>query len=155
MSASIEWPQPVEALVPHQGRMSFLRQVLSAEGDDLVADLIVRGDGLFGEGDSVPAWLGVEYMAQAVAAWAGLRSRRAGGGPKLGFLLGSRRYTARRARFAHGTRLTVNVHCELLGDNGLGMFSCRLCEGDEVVAEAQLSVFEPPDAAAYLQSGSA
>ena len=41
---------------------------------------------------------------------------------------------------------------ELLGDNGLGMFRCRiLADGDEL-ATANVSVFEPPDALAYLES---
>ena len=41
---------------------------------------------------------------------------------------------------------------ELLGDNGLGMFRCRILEDGDELATANVSVFEPPDAMAYLES---
>lgn len=148
----MEFPRAAEPLVPHRDAMCFLHSVLSADASNLVADLMVRGDGVFGDGSSVPAWVGIEYMAQAVAAWAGVRSAAGGGGPKLGFLLGTRRYNAYQPHFAHGSRLTVQVHCELLADNGLGMFSCRLLEGERLLADAQLSVFEPENADAFLEN---
>ena len=32
----------------------------------------------------------------------------------------------------------------------LGLFACRLLDGDEEIATANVSVFEPPDPDAYL-----
>ncbi len=72
-----------------------------------------------------------------------------------GFLLGSRRYTSTRDVFPSGTRLRIDARCELLADNGLGMFACSLQAGDEQWAMANVSVFEPADAMAYLESGEA
>ena len=94
-------------------------------------------------------------MAQAIAAWAGCRARAAGKPPQLGFLLGSRRYSSPRSGFPSGTRLRVQARCELLGDNGLGMFACRILAGEDEWATANVSVFEPADAMAYLESGQA
>ena len=37
-----------------------------------------------------------------------------------------------------------------MGDNGLGLFACRLLDGEEELAVANVSVFEPPDPDAYL-----
>jgi len=37
-----------------------------------------------------------------------------------------------------------------MGDNGLGMFACSILDGDEELAVANVSVFEPPDPDAYL-----
>ena len=62
-------------------------------------------------------------MAQAVAAWSGARARGAGGSPRIGFLLGSRRYEAREPVFAAGAELRVSARCELVGENGLGMLT--------------------------------
>ena len=39
-----------------------------------------------------------------------------------------------------------------MGENGLGMFACRILVDDEVAATANLSVFEPPDEAAFVNS---
>src|SRR5690606_587210 len=121
------WPiYPIEEIVPHQGGMSLLDRVLEWNDESITAELVVPHAGLFVDSDGVPAWVGIEYMAQAIAAWAGCRARRAGQPPGLGFLLGSRRYESREAVFPCGTRLLVRARCELLGDNGLGMFACSI-----------------------------
>jgi predicted hotdog family 3-hydroxylacyl-ACP dehydratase len=114
--------------------------------------LRVPADAVFGDAAGVPAWVGVEYMAQTVAAWAGCRARERGAEPSIGFLLGTRRYQAEIERFPAGAVLRVEARCELMGDNGLGMFACRILQQEQVLASANISVFEPPDAAAYLES---
>jgi hypothetical protein len=50
--------------------------------------------------------------------------------------------------------LRIEARRELFGENGLGMFSCRILEGERELARANLSVFEPPDPAAFLESQS-
>ncbi len=117
-----------------------------ADDETAACELTVRS-GLFADGDSVPAWVGIEYMAQAIAAWAGARHVRHGTALQPGFLLGSRRYTAHTGAFPLGQQLRVAVQCELLGDNGLGMFDCRIHDArtDSLLAEARVSVYELPE----------
>src|SRR5204863_4226908 len=91
-----------------------------------VAEVDVAPDSLFAQADGVPAWVGIEYMAQTIAAWAGGRARRAGREPAVGFLLGSRRYQAHRPAFACGQTVRICTRCEFIGDNGLGQFACRI-----------------------------
>ncbi|SBV37238.1 3-hydroxydecanoyl-(ACP) dehydratase [uncultured Stenotrophomonas sp.] len=143
----------IDAVVPHRAPMRLIDRLLDWDEDSVAVEVVVPADGLFSEADGVPAWVGVEYMAQAIAAWAGCRARQAGQAPSLGFLLGTRRYVAERPYFRSGARLRVEARCELLGENGLGMFACRIMEGEDVVAVANVSVFEPGDALAYLESG--
>ena len=100
----------------------------------------------------VPAYVGIEYMAQAVACWAGCQARMRGLPPPLGFLLGTRRYASHVPMFTCGHVLRVEARRELMGDNGLGVFACRILQGDMELAAANISVFEPPDAAAYLET---
>jgi len=145
----------IEEVVPHRQDMCLLDRILRWDQDGIEAELVVPEAGLFIEDGAVPAWVGIEYMAQAIAAWAGCRARTAGNPPQLGFLLGSRRYTSMRSSFPSGTRLQVQARCELLGDNGLGMFACRILAGEEEWAVANVSVFEPADSMAYLESGQA
>ncbi len=62
---------------------------------------------------------------------------------RLGFLLGSRRYKASRAWFRFGERLEITARV-VFRDQGMGVFDCRIIgEGGELVAEAQLSVYQP------------
>ncbi|KAJ9650710.1 hypothetical protein H2198_009984 [Neophaeococcomyces mojaviensis] len=134
--------------------MCLLQRILRWDQDSIEAELVVPGTGLFIENGEMPAWIGIEYMAQAIAAWSGCRARAAGAAPQLGFLLGSRRYSSLRSGFPSGTRLRVQARRELLGDNGLGMFACRILAGEEEWAVANVSVYEPLDAKAYLESAS-
>ena len=72
--------------------MILLDRVIEFEEDALTAELTVRNDCLLGSETLVPAWAGIEYMAQAIGAYAGIRSKLAGQPISLGYLLGTRRY---------------------------------------------------------------
>ncbi|TMS59797.1 hypothetical protein MW7_000690 [Imbroritus primus] len=166
---------PIERYVPHRGAMLLLDRLLEASAEHAVAEVRVRHDGLFVQNGAVPAWVGIEYMAQTVAAWAGWQAAQRNAPARIGFLLGSRKFEALQPTFAAGSLLRVRVQCELVGSNGLGMFDCQLlasesstgstgnehgacdesCENDgnyaTVVARARISVYEPDDGAAYIQ----
>lgn len=145
--------------IPHRGAMQLLDRMVLVDEERAVAEVDVPVDGLFTRDGQVPAWIGIEYMAQTISAWAAGRARRSrsssegGGAPKLGLLLGSRRFVAHRAGFPCGTTLRVEARCELIGDNGLGLFDCRIELGGEEVATARVSVFEPDNAIEFLKSG--
>ncbi len=131
-------------LVPHGGNMILLERVVEFEPEQMVAEVIVRAGDLFGDRHSVPAWLGIEYMAQTVAALGGMKRRLAGKPINLGFLLGTRRYECNVDRFAVGTVLTVGVR-HIIQDQGLGVFDCRI-EGENIEAAAKLNVYQPDSA---------
>lgn len=146
--------------IPHRGAMRLLDRVVLVDEERAVAEVDVPVDGLFTRDGQVPAWIGIEYMAQTISAWAAGRAKRStgssgagGGAPKLGLLLGSRRFVAHRDGFPCGTTLRVEARCELIGDNGLGLFDCRIALGKEEVAAARVSVFEPDNAIEFLKSG--
>lgn len=148
---------PIENYVPHRGVMLLLDCLLQADAERAQARVTVPSDGLFLQDAGMPAWVGVEYMAQTVAAWAGWQAVQAGQPVKLGFLLGTRKYQASCSHFAPGSVLRVCVHSELVGDNGLGMFACQIVqdapEGQEsVLAQARISVYEPEDGNAYIHA---
>ncbi len=69
---------------------------------------------------------------------------------KIGFLLGSRRYECSRPVFAIGSVLRVHVARQLLADNGLGSYVCRIEDDDGVAATATVSVFLPENVEKFL-----
>lgn len=142
----------IERVVPHRGTMRLVDRLLAWDEDTVAVEVRVPLEGPFSHAEGVPAWVGVEYMAQAIAAWAGCHARRAGREPSVGFLLGTRRYACAVTWFRPGARLRVEARRELLGENGLGMFACRILGDGEELATANVSVFEPPDAMAYLEN---
>ncbi|MDM3869845.1 hotdog family protein [Porticoccus sp. W117] len=141
---------PVDELVPHGGDMILLDEVLESRDKGVTVALSVREDGLFDVDGRVPAWLGIEYMAQTIAAFAGIRAKKAGEPVKLGFLVGTRRYQSPRDHFRCGEQLTVNVDEVLCGENGLSVFECEI-NGDGYSLTANLNVFQPEDVEQFLE----
>jgi len=140
----------VADLVPHRRTMSWLDRIISVDAERVVAEADIGEASLFLRGGQLDAWIGIEYMAQAIAAWAGHRARSQGRSVTLGFLVGTRRYEVRRQSFRVGECLRIEANCELMADNGLGMFACRILVDGELAASANLSVFEPPGGEAFL-----
>ena len=133
----------IEVLVPHAIPMLLLDKLVESGDDYLICELIVRGDGLFDTEGRVPAWLGMEYMAQTVAAYSGLQAHQRGEPVKLGFLLGSRRFETNVEDFACGDILRVTVKRIVHGGSGMGAFEC-VVEGQKSRQAATLAVYEPP-----------
>ncbi len=142
---------PVAELVPQAGAMCLLDKVLSADAETLSAQVTIRADGLFFHDGAVGAWVGMEYMAQAIAAWAGWQARQQAQPPKIGFLLGCRRYVSHRPSYALGETLQIHVARQFQAENGLGQFDCRIEIEQTLVATAALTVYEPQDAAVFLE----
>lgn len=98
---------PIAELLPHAGKMILLDALIEAEGERIACRRTVRTAGLFEDACGLPAWAGVELMAQAVAAWSGWLARRTREPVRLGFLLGTRHYRCDVDRFPPGTELRV------------------------------------------------
>jgi predicted hotdog family 3-hydroxylacyl-ACP dehydratase len=104
----------IEELLPHAHPMILIDEVCETDEGDFYSLTRIAEDSLYYEpGKGVPTYVGIEYVAQTVAALAGLKSRRADGGVKLGYLLGTRRFTATDPYFPIGTLLTTMVASEL------------------------------------------
>ena len=151
MATETPCPYPVDELVPHSGDMSLLDEVVSFSEETLTARVVIGPQSTFFHDGGVPAWVGIEYMAQAVAAWAGCGEKRTGGNPKVGFLLGSRKFSSSCAVFPQGAELIIHIERELQDDSGLGSFQCSLTFDDQQ-QQARLNVFQPPDAAAFMET---
>ena len=143
----------IRELVPHSGAMVLLDRVLSADAENLCAEVAIHAGSVLYDAASagVGSWVGIEYMAQAIAAHAGYLARLAGAPVKIGFLLGARRYEAQVPLFAAGSVLQVHVQQALQGENGLGAFECRIEMAGAVLAQATITVFQPEDAKQFLQ----
>lgn len=140
----------VRDLLPQAGAMVLLDRVLEVGEWHIEAGLRVRDDGLFsGALHTVPAWVGIEYMAQTVAAYSGYQRIRRGKTVDLGFLLGTRHYGCSVGEFPCGMELIVRATLEIEGANGLSVFDCHIT-GEGISAAAKLNVFLPADSKIYL-----
>jgi predicted hotdog family 3-hydroxylacyl-ACP dehydratase len=144
----------IRSLVPHAGPMLLLDRVVSADADNLLAEVRIRSDSLFCNADGVGVWVGIEYMAQAIAAWAGYIARSRGEPVKLGFLLGTRRYECSRPIFVIGSLLQVHVRRVFQDESGLGSFECYIDDEQGRVATATVTVFQPRNVNDFLERSS-
>ena len=136
-------PWPVGRLLPHAAPMLLLDAVLGYDADRVATAATMRSDHPFATSQGVPVHVGLELMAQTCGAWAGAHALAEGGEPgRMGFLLGSRRYKAARPWFGIGERLEITAQV-VFRDQGMGVFDCRIASGGEMLAEAQLSVYQP------------
>lgn len=132
----------VAEVVPHAGRMILIDEIVDYSSSSLTASVTIRESSLFLTPDNaVPSWVGIEYMAQAIAAWAGIQARLKGEPVKTGYLLGSRNYQASHPVFPLGDRLTVVVNKQY-HEGELAVFDCRIA-GSGISVVATLNVFQP------------
>lgn len=145
----------VRSLLPHSGAMVLLDRVLSVDRESLCAEVTIRRETVFYDSDGVGSWVGIEYMAQAIAAHAGYLSSLRGDPVKVGFLLGARRYECSRASFPLGSVLKISVQKILQAENGLGAFECRIEDNQDptcaALAVATVTVFQPESVDDFLQ----
>ncbi len=137
-------------VVPHGMPMSLLDTIEDYTDNGLVAMVTIRQDSMFCEPDGVPAWVGVEYMGQAVAAYAGVSARIINQPVKIGFLVSTRRYESPCSHFPVGISLRVSVN--KITDNVLGLqvFDCRIT-GKDIEIQANLNVFMPENIEEFFE----
>jgi len=137
---------PVAELLPHRGTAVLLDAVLEDSQDAIRARVrIAPTHPYFEPGRGVPVWVGIELMAQAIAAHAGLAGRRSKGAPKKGMLLGTRRFEASTAYFAEGVELDVEARREFGGDGEIAACACSIVSGGETLATATIIIVEIPE----------
>ena len=136
-------------LVPHRGPMLLLDEVVDASPAHLVAKHRVR-EGVWPT-EGMPAYVTIEILAQAIAAFESSRSPRGDGKPAIGVLLGTRAFRSRRPAFAAGTTLILRVDEQMSDPSGFGAFQGSVQdEAGETLAEGMLKVYRPEDFWAYL-----
>lgn len=137
---------PASLFVLHRAPMLFLDRLTAIGAEFAECEWEVREDfPLVVPGHGVPAYAGIEYMAQCVAVHSGARASVRGLEPPLGLLLGTRNYECAVPYFEVGDRFRAACE-ELVRDSqGMGSFACRIESEGTVIAKANLAVFETPE----------
>jgi predicted hotdog family 3-hydroxylacyl-ACP dehydratase len=128
--------------------MVWLRRIEAHDERETRCLVCVDDLGAFREGDGgVGAHVALEWMAQTVAAHAGLERRNRGEPPTLGLLLGSKHVRFARPAYTRGEAFRVVAVRGWGGEQGAASFDCRVesLDAGVRVAEARLSCFVPGD----------
>lgn len=135
-------PYSIDALLIHRPPMILLDNVVSYDGLTLVASVTITGSSLFLTSEGVPGHLAIEYMAQACGAYAGAMALDAGAPVKIGLLLGTRLCRVLVPWFCVGDRLFISASL-VFHDAQIAAFDCKIEIEGQLVAEAQLKVYQP------------
>lgn len=142
----------IEEIVSHRGTMLLLDRVVAFDAECATAEYVPRSDAWYADNNGdMPAWIGIELMAQAIAAHVGLLKHSEGSPAKQGALLGTRRYQSAEPAFAAGKVLRIDARLIFRDASGLGAYDCRIARAGEELASATLKVFEPDDFQTLLQ----
>lgn len=146
---------PIENLIAHRGNMLLLDRVVDADDESCRTEYTPRADAWYADASgNMPAWIGLELMAQTIAAYIGVHKQTTGQPPKQGVLLGTRSYKSEVPFHAAGTCLCMEARVSFRDESGLGAFECRITRAgkqEEVLATAMLKVYEPEDFDAFMK----
>jgi predicted hotdog family 3-hydroxylacyl-ACP dehydratase len=121
---------PIDALLPQTGPMRLLEGVLAHDAESTRCLVDPARSALFRDASGrVPAWVGIEYMAQCIAAHGGLLARARGGSPHPGLLLGARRLVFRCDGFEQAPLLQVTAR-HAAGRSRMLAFECAVLHPD-------------------------
>lgn len=133
--------RPVAELLCHRSPMIFIDRVVESCQTGLLAEVRIEpGVPLYQEGVGVPAWVGLEYMAQSIAALSGLRAQTKEDDIPVGLLIGCRKYVSDVTAFPNGADLKIKVTELDVIDKSLGAFDCTIGNPD-IIVTARLMVF--------------
>lgn len=145
---------PIEELLLQRREMLLLERVRDFSPTHVeVGTTVPQNHPLVGEALGMPAWVGVELMAQAVSVFSALELRARGLPPRIGLLLGARSFEARVPYFAFGAMLNVRATLALRDATGLGVFDCTIHSHGVLLARGQVKGYMPEDIAEFLGSG--
>ncbi|OBT14769.1 3-hydroxydecanoyl-ACP dehydratase [Vibrio sp. UCD-FRSSP16_10] len=136
----------IQQLLPHDEPMILIDRAVDIQQDSIHCQVQIGQKNPFfnAETNSIPAYVGIEFMAQSIAAWSGYHAIQQGQAPAIGFLLGSRRYVSHYDAFQQNQ--VLDIHAEkLMEDNGMAVFTARIELDTQVVATCQLNVYVPSE----------
>lgn len=135
----------IERVLAHEAPMILIDKLVAYSEDSAQCEVTITQQSACYDAslNGVPAYVGIEYMAQSIAAFAGANDIDAGRQKRVGFLLGTRKLTLNTPQFTLNDTLTITVQRIYQEDTGLGVFDCKITKNDDSLAEARVNVFQP------------
>jgi predicted hotdog family 3-hydroxylacyl-ACP dehydratase len=133
----------LDTLLPHAKPMLLLDELVDNDAASVTCKVTIAKDSIFYDSKAagIYAWVGIEYMAQAIGVFAGLHHYPEP--PVLGLLLSVRKFKTTQALFKNGQQLFIVAHKHYSHDN-IGVFNCEIKIDNQIIATATLNTIVPP-----------
>lgn len=145
----------IEEVIKHRKPMRLVDKLVSFDECRVCVSVRIDEKSEFYQSDKlgVPSYVGIEYMAQSIAAQAGANDLANGKSIRLGFLLGTRKYKPNTAYFSRETTLLIEAEKLLIDAAGLSVFNCTIVAEEQpkiLLAQAKINVYQPEDSTEYV-----
>ncbi len=142
-------------VIPHRDPMILIDRLISYKTDILLTqvDIDELSPYFDVEINGVPNYVGIEYMAQSIAALVGVEAKSRGDNIRVGFLLGTRKLQMHIPDYRLGESYQTQITRLYQEESGLAVFDCQIFHQQILVATANLNVFLPQDVKTYLSEG--
>jgi predicted hotdog family 3-hydroxylacyl-ACP dehydratase len=142
MTANLDNPGTI---VPHKGKMLLLSRIIgyNLEEQTLCAEYDITENCIFYNPaiGGVPAWVGFEFLGQAISALSGLRGHMSGDEPKIGYILSVSSMQIDIHFFKAGNTVQINVKESGRMDQVYNFEGTIFLEGKKVL-DGKLTVIE-------------
>jgi len=116
-----------EQVLPHRAPMLLLKEVLSCSDSAIQCKFMhVPEDAFTDAHGRRPAWVGIEYMCQAIAALEGTLRLRENETIKPSFVIGSKRVSVKEPYLLPNQEFLVNVETQMRDDAMFGAYSTEV-----------------------------
>ena len=140
--------EDLHSIMPHRGRMLLLTKVneYDFKEESIEAEYHVTEDCLFYDpaAAGVPAWVGFEFIAQAVSAYMGIKIRARGEPIKIGFVLSVSQMHIGLSFFKPGSILVIKAK-EFECMDPLYIYAGEIFIEGRKVLEGKITVMEVDD----------
>ena len=134
----------VERLLIHKPPILMIDRAVSHATDGVTCEVEIRPDNIFCTDAGVPAFVAVEFMAQAIGVFDGWHRIQHNGVPRIGYLVGTRQLDLYCDYFSPGQVLTIGAN--LVWD-GVHLVQFRCYTADKIrnaeLARATINVYSP------------
>lgn len=135
-------PYDIGEILYHAPPMILVDRVDQYDDQTVISSVKITADSPFLDGNAVPSYVGIEYMAQSIAAYSGIKALKAGAAPKIGYLVSARDMTLQTRQFVIGETLEIAVYL-VYDETPMAVFDCTIKRDGVTVAEARLNVYQP------------
>ena len=136
------------SIIPHRGRMLLLTKVneYDLNEESIEAEYHITEDCLFYDpaAAGVPAWVGFEFIAQAVSAYMGIKTRIRGEPIKIGFVLSVSQVRMGLPFFKAGSIIVIKAK-EFECMDSMYIYKGEIFIEGKKVLEGKLTVMEVDD----------
>ena len=135
----------IRDVLPHAGPMVLLDEILHFDENSIETLVTIRKTSMFIESNGqVPCYVSLEYMAQSIAAYAGIKEIKVNKPVKIGLLLGTRRLDFSSGGFSINQCLRIQAQ-SVWSDNEIGAFDCNIWDfhSKKSLAKGTINVVQP------------